>query len=236
MWCLCQASPLQISPVGVCPLQKPPYPRDYPQLHKAYLALGGPYRLGPLQKGTLGHSWRRVQGVWPNGLRCHPRQRRTLLRWHRLSISHHLAGQQLCTNRRYSCQASLLGGESLLTPLLIKLPPLGVKARRTAGDRGLGGGETVADLPVTPGECKRRQVCSCLIRRVISFPGQHQMFPQPQHLKVPCLSRVVGQGLRPMIPHDWPPNIVAWAGKRTLSMCSRSTTGITLPPIRRQSW
>ena len=59
--------------------------------------------------------------------------------------------------------------------------------------------------------------------------------PQPQHLREPCLSRTVGQGLYPMIPHDWPPNTIAWDGRRTLSMCSRSTTSITLPPIRRQS-
>ena len=31
MWCLCRVSPLQISPVGVCPLQRSPYSGDYPQ-------------------------------------------------------------------------------------------------------------------------------------------------------------------------------------------------------------
>ena len=67
------------------------------------------------------------------------------------------------------------------------------------------------------------------------LPGQHQVFPQPQHLKVPHLSQAVGQGLHPVIPHDWPPNTIAQDGKRTLSMCSRSTTGIMPPPIRRQS-
>ena len=133
MWCLRWASPLQISPFGVCPLQRPPYPGDYPQLHKAYLASGGPYRLGPLQKGKLGHSWHRVHGLWPNRLRCHPCQHHTLLRWHRLSVSHHLASQQLCTSRQYSCQASLLGGESLLTPPLIKLPPTGGQSSEDHG-------------------------------------------------------------------------------------------------------
>ena len=68
--------------------------------------------------------------------------------------------------------------------------------------RRLEGEETVADLPVAPGECKRRQVGRCLVRRVISPPGQHQTFPQLQHLKVPCLSGAVGQGLCPVIPHD----------------------------------
>ena len=48
MWRLHRASPLQISPVGVCPLQRPPYPRDYLQLRKAYLTSGGPYKLGLL--------------------------------------------------------------------------------------------------------------------------------------------------------------------------------------------
>ena len=235
MWHLHWASPLQISPVGVCPFQRPPYPRDYPQLRKAYLALGGPYRLGPLQKGMLGHSWCWVHRLWPNGFRHHPHQCCTCLRWHRLSGSHHLASWQLHTSRQYSCQASPPGEKSLLTPPLIKLPPLVVKAWRTTGDRGLGGGEMVANLPVTPGECKRRQLGRRLIRRVISPLGQQQMFPQPQHLKVPRLSRVVGHGLCPVIPYDWPPNTVARDGKRTLNMCSRSTTSITPPPIRRQS-
>ena len=76
-----------------------------------------------------------VQGprAQPNRLRHCPHQCCALLRWHRLSISHHLAGQQLRTNRQYSCQANLLGGESLLTPPLIKLPPLVVIALRTTG-------------------------------------------------------------------------------------------------------
>ena len=235
MWRLHWASPLQISPVGVCPLQRPPYPGDYPQLRKAYLASGGSYRLGSLQKDTLRHSWCRVQGVQPNGLRHCSRWCCTLLRWHRLSISHHLVGRQRCSSRQYSRQASPPGGESLSTPPSIKLPPLVVKAQRTVGERGLEGGETVADLPVTPGECKRRQIGRCLVRRVISPLGQHQTFPQPQHLKVHRLSWAVGQGVCPMIPHDWPPNTVARDGRRTLSMCSRSTTSIMPPPIRRQS-
>ena len=116
-----------------------------------------------------------------------------------------------------------------------KTPPSVVKAQRTMGDRGLGGGEMVADLPVTPGECKRRQLSRHLIRWVISPLGQHQTFPQPQHLKVPRLSWAVRHGLCPVIPHDWPPNTIARDGKRTLNMCSRSTTSITPPPIRRQS-
>ena len=116
MWRLCQASPLQISPVGVCPLQRPPYPGDYPQLCKAYLISGGPYKLGPLQKGRLGHSSHRVQGVWSNGLRHSPHWCCTPLRWCHLSVSHHLGSWHHHTSRQYSHQASPLGGESLLTP------------------------------------------------------------------------------------------------------------------------
>ena len=92
----------------------------------------------------------------------------------------------------------------------------------------------VADLPVTPGGCQRRRVCSRLIRRVISPPGQHKMF-QPRHLKVPHLGRVVSQGLCPMILHNWPPNSIARGGRRTLSMCSGSTISITPPPLGRQN-
>ena len=87
------------------------------------------------------------------------------------------------------------------------------------GGRGLGSGEARADPPATPG-CQKRQGGSHLIRRVISPPGQHQTFPQPQHLREPCLSRAVGQGPYPIIPHGWPPNTIAWNGRRTLSMCS----------------
>ena len=85
------------------------------------------------------------------------------------------------------------------------------------GGRRLGSGEMMADLPVTPG-CKKRQVGNHLIRRVISPPGQHQTFPQPQHLREPCLSRAVGQGPYPVIPHGWLPNTVAQDGRRTLSI------------------
>ena len=139
------------------------------------------------------------------------------------------AQAQLVQDPRGSCQAS----PHLTTPW-IKLPSLLVKVRKTAGGRGLGSGEARVDLPAALG-CKKRQGGSRLIRRVISPPGQHQMFPQPQHLREPCLSRVVSQGPYPVIPHGWPPNTIVRDGRRTLSMCSRSTTSITLPPIRRQS-
>ena len=146
----------------------------------------------------LGHSWRRVYGLQPNGLKCHLRWHRALPRWHCLFVSHHLARQQLHTSRRYSRQASLLGRESLLTPPLTKLPPLAVKALRTMGDRGPEDGETVADLPVTPGERKRRQVGRHLVWRVIFPQGQHQTFPKLQHLKVLHLNGAVGRRLCPV--------------------------------------
>ena len=156
MWCLCQASPLGISPVGACPLQRLPHPRDYPQLHKACLMSGGPYKLGLLQKGRLGYSSHRVQGVWSNGLRHSPHQCCAPLRWCHLSVSHHLGGQQCHTSRWYSHQASALGGESLPTPPQIKLPPLVAQVHRTMEDLQLEGGEMVADLSITPGGCRRR--------------------------------------------------------------------------------
>ena len=115
-----------------------------------------------------------------------------------------------------------------------KTSPAGGQSSEDCGRQRTRGQGMMADLPVTPG-CKRKQVGSCLVRRMISPLGQHQTFPQPQHLKVPHLSWAVGQGLCPMIPHNWLPNTIARDGKRTLSMCSRSTTGITPPPIRRQS-
>ena len=118
-------------------------------------------------------------------------------------------------------------------------PPV-VKALRAAGDRVLEVGKTVADLLVTPGECKRsppsrRQVGRHLIRRVISPLGYLPTFPQLQHLKVPHLIRAVRQDFHPVILCRWPPNIRVRVGKRTLSMPSRSTTGITSPPLRRQN-
>ena len=116
-----------------------------------------------------------------------------------------------------------------------KTPPAGSHSSEDHGrqrTRGRGDGGQSASHPRGVQRKTSRQT---LIRRVISPPGQHQMFPQPQHLKVPCPSRVARRGLCPVIPHNWPPNTIVQDGKRTLSMCSRSTTSITPPPIRRQS-
>ena len=235
MWHLCQASPLQISPVGVCPLQRLPYPRDYLQPPRASLTSGGPYKSGPWLKDRLGRSWRSVQGVWSNLLRHSPRQCHAPLRWHRLSISHHLGGQLLSTSRQYSRLVSPPGGELRLTPPQIKLPLRVVQVHRTMGDLQQEGGEMVVDPSVAPGRCRRRQVCSCHVRRAICPPGQHQVFHHQQHLKEPHLSREVGQRPPTVIPHDWQQNSTARGGRRTLSMCSGSTTNTTLPPLGRQS-
>ena len=38
------------------PPPEAPHPGDYPQLHKAYLMWGDPYKSGPCQRGRLGHN------------------------------------------------------------------------------------------------------------------------------------------------------------------------------------
>ena len=197
--------------------------------------MGGPYKSGPWPKDRLSRSSRSVQGVWSNLLRHSPRQCHTPLRWHCLSISHHLGGWLLSTSRQYSRLVSPPGGELCSTPPQIKLPPWVVQVHRTMGDLQQEGGEMVADPSVTPGGCRRRQVCSHHIRRVICPPGQCQVFHHQQHLKEPCLSREVGQRPPTAIPHDWWQNSTAWGGRRTLSRCSGSTTNTTLPPLGRWS-
>ena len=89
----------------------------------------------------LGHRWCRVRAAWPNGPRHSPHQCRTCPKWHRLSTNHYLGGQQCCTSRWYSHQGSPAGGEWLLTPLQIKLPPWVAQVHRTTGDLQLEGGD-----------------------------------------------------------------------------------------------
>ena len=180
--------------------------------------LGGPYKSGLQQKDRLGHSSCSVQGVWSNLLRHSPRQHRAPLRWHCLSISHHLGGLQLSASRWYSCLVSLLGGESHLTPPQIKLPPWVVQVHMTMGDLQLEGREMVANPSVAPGGCRRWLVCSHCIRRVIFPPGQCQVFHHQQHLKESCLSREVGQRPPTTILCDWWQNSAVQSGRRTLSM------------------
>ena len=107
-------------------------------------------------KGMLRHRWHRVQAVWPKGPRHSPRWCSACPKWHLLSANHYLADQLPCTDRRYSHQVRLRGEELLQTPVSIKLPLPVVKAPRTTGDLQLEGGETVADLSVTPQGCRRR--------------------------------------------------------------------------------
>ena len=122
-----------------------------------------------------------------------------------------------------------IGRGVTFNPSVDKTAPAGGPSSQNCGrptTRGWGdSGQSVSH----PRGCKRRQVCSCHIRRVISPPGQHQVFHHPWHLKEPRLSRAVSQGLSPIIPHDWLPNTIVRDGRRTLSMCSGSTT------LRRQS-
>ena len=120
-------------------------------------------------------------------------------------------------------------------PSTDKTAPVVAQVHRTVGDLQLEGREMVADLSITPGGCRRRQVCSCHIRRVICPPGQCQVFHHQQHLKGPCLSREVSQRPPTTILHDWQQNFTVRSGRRTLSMCSGSTIITTPPPLRRQS-
>ena len=130
---------------------------------------------------------------------------------------------------------SPLGGESLMTPLQIKPPPGVAQAHMTAEDLPLEGGEMVANPSVTPEVHRGRQVCSHRVRRAICSPGQNQVFHHQWHLKEPSLSTEVGQGLPSTIPRDWQQDFAVVVGRRTWSMCSRSTTNTTLPPLRRQN-
>ena len=82
---------------------------------------------------------------------------------------------------------------------------------------------------------RRRLVCSHHVRRTICPPGQHQVFHHQRHLKEPRLSMEVGQGPPSTIPCDWQQNFAVWGGRRTLSICSGSTTNTMLPPLRRRS-
>ena len=183
----------------------------------------------------LGHRWCSVQVAWPNGLRHSSHRCHTCPKWHRLSTNHYQGGRQCHTSRRYNHQRSPPGGESLLTPPQIKLPQQAAQVHRTMEDLPLEGGEVVADPSVTLGGCRRRLVCSHHIRRVICPPHRCQVFHHQWHLKEPSLSMEVSQGPPSTIPHDWQPNFAVWGGRRTLSMCSRSTTNTTLPPLRRRN-
>ena len=71
------------------------------------------------------------------------------------------------------------------------------------------------------------------VRRVICPPGQCQVFHHQRHWKEPSLSGEVSQGPPSAIPRDWRQNFTVLVGRRTWSMCSRSTTNSTLPPLRR---
>ena len=225
MWHLCQASPLQISPVGVCP-SGGPLPQELPTASQSLPGIGVSMQI---RAAVERHARAQLaEGPWA------PAQWAQMPPMSALPLCQPPPGRPV-TPYQQAVQppGKSTGRRVTFDSSIDKTAPAGGQTLRTAGDRGLEGREMVANLPITPGECKRRQVGRRLVRRVISPSGQHQMFPQPQHLKVARLSRAVGQGLCPMIPPNWLPNTIARDGKRTLSMCSRSTTSIMSPPIRR---
>ena len=86
-----------------------------------------------------------------------------------------------------------------------------------------------------PRGCRGREVCSHHVRRAICPLHRCQVFHHQWHLKEPSLSREVGQRPPTVIPHNWWQNFTVQGGRRTLSMCSGSTTNTTLPPLRRRS-
>ena len=61
------------------------------------------------------------------------------------------------------------------------------------------------------------------------------VFHHQQYLKEPSLTREVSQRPATVILHDWRQNFAVWGGRKTLSMCSGSTTNTMLPPLRRCS-
>ena len=98
------------------PPPEAPLPQGLPAASQGLSHVGRSIQVRATVERQAREQLAQVQGVWPNGLRHSPRQCHAPLRWHCLSISHHLGSLQLCTSRRYSHQASPLGGESLLTP------------------------------------------------------------------------------------------------------------------------
>ena len=112
--------------------------------------VGRSLMLRGMAERMLEHRQHSVQVAWPNGLRHSPRQCCTHPKWHCLSANHYQGGRQCRTSKQYNCQRSPQGGELLPTPQQIK-PPLGVaQVHRTMEDLPLEGGETVANLSVTP--------------------------------------------------------------------------------------
>ena len=125
------------------------------------------------------------------------------------------------------------GGESLLTPPLIK-PPQWVMYQTTE-DPAQEGREAAADPSVAKEVHRGRLVCSHCIRRVIcpssrcpvSYHHHHH-----QHLKEPSLGGEVSQGPPSMILCGWWQTFIAVDGGRTWSISSRSTTNTASTPLQ----
>ena len=126
----------------------------------------------------LGHRWRSIQVAWPNGLRHRPCRHCVCPKWCLLSVNHYQGGWQRCTSRRYNHQRSPQGGELLPIPPQIKPLPWAMQVHRTMEDLTRKGGEVAADLSVAQGVCRRRQVHSHHVRRVIC-PGLTPSVPPP---------------------------------------------------------
>ena len=162
----------------------------------------------------LGHNWWWAHGLQANVPQCHLCQCQVLPRWHHHSISCDRAKLPPHISRWYSCRESPLGGESQLNPPLTELPPWPVKPLKTTGGSRPEDGVTEASRPVALGV----------------HEGQHQMFPQLPPWKSLCLNKVAVPRPHAMTLHCWWQNSAAAGGRKTLSMCSRSTISTTYKP------
>ena len=162
----------------------------------------------------LGCNWWQAHRLQANVPWHHLCRRRVLPRWHRHSISHDRAKLPFRISRRYSHREGQLGGESQLTPPLTELPSWPVKPLKTMGGSRPEDGVTEASRPVTPGV----------------HEGQHQMFPQLPPRKSLCLNEAAVQRPHTVTLCCWWQNSAAAGGRKTLSMCSRSTISTTYKP------
>ena len=94
--------------------------------------------------------------------------------------------------------------------------------------------EMVDDLRVTQGVHQERDISRHPTRRAIVPPRPPKMSPQQQHLRELLLSRAVAPGLCRVILPGWLQNSEVRGGRKTLSMCSGSTTSLMLPTLGRQ--
>ena len=159
----------------------------------------------------LGHNWWWAHGLQANVPWQHLCRHRVFPRWHCHSVSCDRAKLSPCISRWYRHRESPLGGESQLTISLTELPPQPVKPLKTAGCSRPEDGVTEASWPVALGV----------------HEGQHQMFPRLPPRKSLHLNEVAVQRPHALTLHCWWQNSAAAGGRKTLSMCSRSTISTT---------